>query len=108
MSDVHEELTATARAASPDANNASVPDSQFRSDLAFPRLSEEMLQRIVSYGHEETLAENTQLYTYGDRDTDMFVVLNGEIESRLLVEGGEIKMLPHVIRWASLLGNSTC
>ena len=91
MSDVHEELTATARAASPDANNASVPDSQFRTDLAFPRLSEEMLQRIVSYGHEETVAENTQLYTYGDRDTDMFVVLNGEIESRLLVEGGRSK-----------------
>jgi thioredoxin reductase (NADPH) len=91
MSDVHEELTATAQAASPDANNASVPDLQFRSDLAFPRLSEEMLERIVSYGHEETVAENTQMYTYGDRDTDMFVVLNGEIESRLLVEGGRSK-----------------
>jgi thioredoxin reductase (NADPH) len=91
MSDVHEELTATAQAASPDAINASVPDLQFRSDLAFPRLNDEMLQRIMSYGHEETVAENTQLYTYGDRDTDMFVVLNGEIESRLLVEGGRSK-----------------
>jgi thioredoxin reductase (NADPH) len=91
MSDVHEELTATAQAASPDAVNASVPDLQFRSDLAFPRLDDDMLQRIVSYGHEETVAENTQLYTYGDRDTDMFVVLNGEIESRLLVEGGRSK-----------------
>ena len=91
MSEVHEELTATANAASPDAINASVPDLQFRSDLAFPRFSEEMLQRVASYGHEETVAENTQLYTYGDRDTDMFVVLNGEIESRLLVEGGRSK-----------------
>ena len=88
MSEVHEELTGTAEAASPYANNAFVPDLQFRSDLAFPRLSEEMLQRIASYGHEETVAENTQLYTFGDRDTDMFVVLNGEIESRLVVEGG--------------------
>ncbi len=91
MSEAHEELTATAEAASTDANNASVPDFQFRSDLAFPRLSEELLQKIASYGHEETVAENTQLYTYGDRDTDMFLVLSGEIESRLLVEGGRSK-----------------
>ena len=88
MSETHEEFTATA---SPDANNAFVPDLQFRSDLAFPKLSEEMLQTIVSYGHEETVAESTQLYTYGDRDTDMFVILSGEIESRLLVEGGRSK-----------------
>ena len=80
MSETHEELTATAKAASPDAIDTSVPDVQFRSDLAFPRLSEEMLQKIVSYGHEETVAESTQLYTYGDRDTDMFVVLSGEIK----------------------------
>ncbi len=91
MSEVHEELTAAAKAASPDAINASFPDVQFRSDLAFPRLSKEMLRRIVSYGHEETVAESTQLYTYGDRDTDMFVILDGEIESRLLVEGGRFK-----------------
>ncbi len=91
MSEAHEELTAAAKSASPDAINASVPDVQFRSDLAFPRLRDEMLQRIQSYGHEETVAENTQLYTYGDRDTDMFVVLSGEIESRLLMEGGRSK-----------------
>ena len=91
MSEAHEALTATAEAASTDASNASVPDFQFRSDLAFPRLSEELLQKIASYGHEETVAENTQLYTYGDRDTDMFLVLSGEIESRLLVEGGRSK-----------------
>ncbi len=91
MSEAHEELTAAAKAASPDAVNASVPDVQFRSDLAFPRLSDEMLQRTRSYGQEETIAENTQLYTYGDRDTDMFVVLSGEIESRLLLEGGRSK-----------------
>jgi len=50
MSDLHEEITATAQAASPDAINASVPELQFRSDLAFPRLNDEMLERIVSYG----------------------------------------------------------
>jgi thioredoxin reductase (NADPH) len=91
LSEAHEELTATAEAASTDANNASVLDFQFRSDLAFPRLSEELLQKLASYGHEEIVAENTQLYTYGDRDTDMFLVLSGEIESRLLVEGERSK-----------------
>ena len=91
MSETHKEVTAAAKAASPDAVNPSVPDVQFRSDLAFPRLSDEMLQRLRSYGHETTVPENTQLYTYGDRDTDMFVVLSGEIESRLLVEGGRSK-----------------
>ena len=34
-----------------------------------------------------TIPKDTVLYTYGDRDTDMFVVLTGEIESRLRVEG---------------------
>jgi thioredoxin reductase (NADPH) len=91
MSEAHEELTAAAKAASPDLVDASVPDAQFRSDLAFPKLSEEMLQRAQSYGDEETVAEDTQLYTYGDRDTDMFVVLSGQIESRLLVEGSRSK-----------------
>ena len=91
MSEAHEELTTAAKAASPDLVNASVPDAQFRSDLAFPKFNEEMLQRGHSYGDEETVAEDTQLYTYGDRDTDMFVVLSGQIESRLLVEGGRSK-----------------
>lgn len=91
MSETHEDVTAAAKAASPDADNASVPDVQFRSDLAFPKLSEAELQRLRSYGDEETVPANTQLYTYGDRDTDMFVVLSGEIESRLLLEGGRSK-----------------
>ena len=91
MSKTREELTAAAEAASPDAIKPPVPDVQFRSDLAFPRLSDEMFQRLRSYGKEETVPENTQLYTYGDRDTDMFVVLSGQIESRLLLEGGKSK-----------------
>jgi thioredoxin reductase (NADPH) len=91
MNETHEELAAAAMAASPDATNAFVPDKSYRTDLAFPRLTDEVLQRARSYGQEETVAEDTQLYTYGDRDTDMFVVLSGEIESRLLVEGGRSK-----------------
>ena len=92
MSKIHEELTAAAEAATPHASpSAGSSDLPFRRDLAFPKLSTEMLARLHSYGEEENFAENTLLYTYGDRDTDMYVVLNGEVESRLLVEGGGSK-----------------
>lgn len=92
MSETHEELNAAFQTASPPA--ASSPSSDlppFRSDLAFPRLTDEMLQRLGSYGQEETVPEDTCLYMYGDRDTDMFLVLTGEIESRLPVKGGDSK-----------------
>ena len=78
--------------ASPEPISSSTPDAEFRSDLAFPIFSGEMLRRIGSYGQEETVPKDTCLYTYGDRDTDMFVVLAGEIESRLLVRGGGFKV----------------
>ena len=92
MREPREEFTPADQAASPETVSSSSPDAQFRSDLAFPILSGEMLQRIGFYGHEETVPKDTCLYTYGDRDTDMFVVLTGEIESRLLVRGGGFKV----------------
>jgi thioredoxin reductase (NADPH) len=91
MSETQDELTAAAEAASPQAASSPNPDLQFRHDLAFPKFSDEMVQKLRSYGQEETVPEGTLLYNYGDRDTDMFVVLSGEIESRLLVEGGGSK-----------------
>ncbi len=92
MSEPREELTPADQTASPEPVSRSSPDAEFRSDLAFPILSGEMLQRIGSYGQEETVPKDTCLYTYGDRDTDMFVVLTGEIESRVLVRGGGFKV----------------
>jgi thioredoxin reductase (NADPH) len=91
MSETPEELTAAAEAASPQDTSSPNPDLQFRYDLAFPTFNDEMLQRLQSYGQVEAVAEGILLYTYGDRDSDMFVVLSGKIESRLLVEGGESK-----------------
>ena len=92
MSQPQEELTAAAEAVSPQPSTSSNSDIAFRPDLAFPKLSGEMLQRLGSYGQEETVPKDTLLYTYGDRDTDMVVVLSGEVESRLLVEGGGSKL----------------
>ena len=92
MSETQDELTAAAEAATLHVStSAEASDLPSRPDLAFPKLSTSMLERLHSYGEEAVFAEDTLLYTYGDRDTDMFVVLGGEIESRLLVEGGGSK-----------------
>ena len=92
MSESREELTSAVQAVSPEPSTSSNSDVAFRHDLAFPRLSGEMLQRLRSYGQEESVPKDTCLYTYGDRDTDMIVILSGEIESRLLVKGGGFKV----------------
>jgi thioredoxin reductase (NADPH) len=86
-----EKLASAVQTVSPDAVSSPNSDVEFRRDLAFPKLSEEMLERLGSYGQEETVPKDTCLYMYGDRDTDMFVVLTGEIESRLPVKGGGSK-----------------
>ena len=92
MSEPQEELIAAAEVVSTQSSVSSNPDIAFRHDLAFPRLSGEMIQRLSSYGQEESVPKDTCLYTYGDRDTDMLVVISGEIESRLLMEGGGFKV----------------
>jgi len=91
MSETRQELPAAAEAVSPKPSTSSDSGIAFRHDLAFPKLSEEMLERLGAYGQEETVPKGTCLYMYGDRDTDMFVVLTGEIESRLPVKGGGSK-----------------
>jgi thioredoxin reductase (NADPH) len=52
----------------------------FRSELAFPELTEDMVERLRIYGSEEPFPSDAILYTLGDRKTDMFVVLAGEVE----------------------------
>jgi thioredoxin reductase (NADPH) len=72
---------------------SNVPD--FRPELAFPRLTEEMVERLRPYGREETLPENLLLFTPGERQVDMYVVLDGEITISLPVAGGETKIIAH-------------
>lgn len=52
----------------------------FRPDLAFPKLSEDMLERLRSYGEEEDVDANICLYSHGDRNIDLFIVLEGGID----------------------------
>jgi thioredoxin reductase (NADPH) len=51
----------------------------FRWELAFPELNEEMVERLRGYGDQETFSAGTRLYTHGDCRIDMFVVLDGEV-----------------------------
>jgi thioredoxin reductase (NADPH) len=76
----HDQLGLNDDAQSNESTNAPAITAEFRRDLAFPMLSEEIVQRLQSYGREETVSESTTLYTQGERDTDMFVVLDGGID----------------------------
>lgn len=74
-----------------DASVWNVPE--FRPELAFPTLTEEMVERLRAYGREERFAANTTLFRQGDRLVDMFVVLEGEIEICLPLAEGEPKVI---------------
>ena len=66
--------------------------ADFRRDLAFQTLSEEMVQRLLGYGREEIVPEGAILYTQGDRNTDMFVVLDGGVDVLLPSLNGASKV----------------
>lgn len=67
-------------------------NADFRRDLAFQTLTEEMVQRLQGYGREEIVPGNVTLYITGDRDTDMFVVLDGGIDVVLCSPSGGYKV----------------
>ena len=70
-------------------------NANFRRDLAFQTLTEEMVQRLKGYGREEIVPANVTLYTHGDRDSDMFVVLEGGIDVVLRLLNGGYKVFAH-------------
>ena len=72
---------------------SNVPD--FRPELAFPQLTEEMVERLRPYGREETIPANQPLFIPGDRQVDMFVVLDGEVSISLPVADGKTKVIAH-------------
>src|ERR1700761_1133760 len=66
---------------------------EFRADLAFPQFTEDMLDRLRVYGQEEDFSPNVPLYLHGEREIDLFVVLEGGIETSLPATVGEPKVL---------------
>ena len=55
-------------------------DPYAREAQIFPTLSEEMVARVATYGHEETLPRGTLAFERGQRSVDFFLVLEGAIE----------------------------
>jgi thioredoxin reductase (NADPH) len=66
--------------------------SDFRWELAFPELTEDMVERLQAYGEEESFPAGKVLYTHGDRKIPMFVVLKGEVEIYLASIEGDVKV----------------
>jgi thioredoxin reductase (NADPH) len=66
---------------------------EFRQDLAFAPLTEDMVERLRDYGHEETFAAEVMLFRQGERRVDMFVVLEGEVEVSIPSQQGESKVI---------------
>ena len=65
----------------------------FRADLAFAKLTEEMVERMGSYGRVEIVPANVPLFTHGERQVDMFVVLDGEVDIFLPTANGGSKII---------------
>jgi thioredoxin reductase (NADPH) len=70
-----------------------VPDP--RPDLAFPKLTEEMVERLRPYGREEAFPATVALFSHGERGVDMFVVLDGQIDMSLPAASGGSKVIAH-------------
>jgi thioredoxin reductase (NADPH) len=66
--------------------------AESRPDLAAPQLSDDMVLRLRSYGQEESFPADCTLYTHGDRNVDMFVVLEGGIDACLPLPNGTPKI----------------
>ena len=65
----------------------------FRQDLAFAKMTEDMVERLRAYGQEERFAAGVTLFRQGARQVDMYVVLEGEIEISIPGEQGESKVI---------------
>ena len=76
------------------SNERTAPEgtAAYRRDLAFPVLTEEMVQRLNEYGREEVVEADVTLYTFGDRETDMFVILDGGVDVLLPSSDGTLKV----------------
>jgi thioredoxin reductase (NADPH) len=82
-------------------NSAWTPD--FRADLAFQKLTEDMVDRMRAYGREESFPADMVLFTYGERKVDLFVVLEGEVHACLPAGNGEAKVFARQQSLASLV-----
>lgn len=55
-------------------------DPYQRAAQTFPTLTDEMIERVATFGTRQSLAAGDMLFTRGDRGVDFFVVLDGTVE----------------------------
>lgn len=65
----------------------------FRPEMAFPYLTAEMIERLKSYGEIQNFPPDAPLWSRGERDVDMFVVLQGSVEVYAVDEDGKRKAI---------------
>jgi thioredoxin reductase (NADPH) len=65
---------------SDQADGGREPTPLVQSDVAFPRLSESQLTAIDAAGTRRPLLEGEAIFSPGDMDNDLVVVLSGEVE----------------------------
>ncbi|NNJ77356.1 MAG: FAD-dependent oxidoreductase, partial [Anderseniella sp.] len=80
---------ATSNIAQAAQSSASPSDPYSREQQIFPKLSDEQIDRLVSYGSMEDLPAGTILFQRGDRRADFFLILEGNIEIFDLDDRGE-------------------
>ncbi len=51
----------------------------FRPEMAFPPLTDDMIEIISAYASDFTVSADTTLFACSERGTDMFVVLEGNV-----------------------------
>ncbi len=74
--------------------SAAVPVlTTFRAEMAFPFLTDEMLVRLANYGREVVCDAGTGLWTSGEREVDLFVILEGAVEVSAQGEDGNFEPL---------------
>lgn len=64
----------------PARDDVEADDPYARDRQTFPRLTEEMAERIAAYGTEERIAPGQLVFERGQRSVDFFFVLDGAIE----------------------------
>ncbi|WP_158792058.1 FAD-dependent oxidoreductase [Granulicella sp. L60] len=68
---------------------------EYRPDLAFAKLTDDMVERLTPYGREEAFPAEVPLFTCGERQVDMFVVLEGQVDISLPLANGESTVIAH-------------
>jgi thioredoxin reductase (NADPH) len=67
------------------------------TDQMFPRLNDSMLSRLARYGAEVAVPADETLFHRGDRSTDLYIVLNGELEIHEKREGHLLSVIARLV-----------